>query len=292
MITLEGKEYLSREDVFAMRQEGFQVNPLDINLAKAQYELLKMVRSELVNGKNSVETEFEMHSPQMTLSKVRLMCFLITGTKEMYDVVIRVEDLEHEHCAYGWITMGSCQEIEEELNGNKFVPECKKWVKWLDYARKNYPMKNGRLYYWTEWESIEAENHWYKSDPDLYGISDGQVRELLPKLITCYNHELPDGRLFEKDTVIRCAYSGAPGSETKFDGMALELVYYVTGRIDLVGIIWFDINFKSIPTQIIIHSFDSVAKCIWWLGREHNTAHDCHLRMGNLLKCGWSYIRS
>lgn len=291
MVTLEGQDYMTREEFFAQERGGFQVNPLDVYLAKAQYELLQLAHNELVNGKDCIETEFEMRSPRMRVSKIHLKCSLVTGTKDMFDVVMRVEDKEHENFAYGWITMGLYRDVEKELKGNGFVPKCKQWVKWLDYARKNYPMKDGNLYYWTEWQSIESEKHWYRGDPDLYGISSSQSRELLYKLINSYKHELPDGRLFEKNMVISCDYPGAPGRETKFDGMTLKLIYYVTGRIDLVGIIWFDVNFDSIPTRIIIHSFESVVQCIWWLGRDENTTNDCHLRMGELLMGGRSYIR-
>lgn len=290
MITIEGQEYLSREDFFAMEQDGFHVVPLDVSLAKAQKELLRLARIELVRGKECIETGFEMHNPQMAVSKIYLKCFLVTGTKDMFDVVMQVEDNEHENFAYGWITMGLYGDIEKELIGDGFVPKCKLWIKWFDYARKNYPKKDGNLYYWTEWQLIESRNHWYDGDVDLYCGSSSQSKMLLSKLITCYEHVLPDGRLFGKDKIISCDYPVAPENETKYDAMELELKCYVSGRIDLIGIIWFDMDFKSIPTRIIIHSFDSVAQCIWWLGRNQNTTRDCHLRMGELLRCGWSYI--
>lgn len=285
MAKIAEHEYMSREEFFAQEPARFDVKPLDVSLAKAQYDLIPKVRNQTDDDKSSFDTSFTLNSPRLSLSRVSIKCFQITGSSELYDVVMRVDDKEHENFAYGWITMGTFNDIEKALNSNTFVPTCKRWAKWLDYARKNYPTKDGMLYYWTEWQPIKAETQIFKGDPDLYGISSKHAHELKCILRQYFDHLKPGEQLFQRDMVMNCSYPCAPGDEDKFSSMRLQLHCFTTGRIDLVGEIVYNENFTYIHTRIIIHSFESIEKCLCWLDRGGDTADDCHLRMGELLMC-------
>lgn len=282
---MEEKYFLSREEIFATVLPRFEVKPLDVSLAKAQYDLLEKVRNKTDLDKLSIETSCKFNSPRLSLSKISIRCFPVTGSTEMYDMVMRAEDKEQENFAYGWITMGTFDEIEKMLNSNVFLFICKRWAKWLDYARTQYPIEDGKLYYNTEWQPAKADKQIYKNDPDLYGISYSQAYELKCSLSLYYNRLCSNGQLFQKDMVMSCSHPGAPGDEDKFSSMRLQLHCFTSGRIDLVGEITYNENFTYIRTRIIVHSFDSVEKCLWWLNRGAATAEDCHLRMGELLMC-------
>lgn len=280
------KDYFSREEFFAKEPAGFVVMPLDMSLAKAQYELLEMVRNRNNYINVSFETNYTFKSQRLSLAKINIRCSQIKGSTEMYEVVMRVEDKEKENFAYGWVTMGTLDEIEKMLHSSLFVPSCKRWVKWLDYARTHYPIDDGTLYYWTEWQPISAIGNIYRDDPDLYGICYNHVHELKCTLRHYYDQIQPGERFFPKDMVMSCSNPGAPGDEDKFSSMQLRLLCFTTGRIDLVGEIVYNENFTYIRKRIIIHSFDSIEKCLWWLDRGSATADDCHLKMGELLTCG------
>lgn len=287
---IDGKTYLSREEFFGqLRDGGFEVNPLDVNLAKAQFEMRKRIRQDLSEKQECVE-DFELKSPMMLLSSVSIRCYGVTGEENVFDLVMRVEDKERKHVAIAWIAMGGIDEMEHELASNQFVPECKRWLKWFDYAKKNYPTEGGLLYYWTEWQKMPPEKNWYDGDVDLYGISSHQARELKIHLEWAAEFASINNGSFTKDMVINVDYPGAPGRESKFECMSLQLLCYKRGQIDLVGYIWFlQGDFSSKTTRIIVHSFDSISKCIGWLNRGEHTAHDCCLKMGELLMFGHSY---
>lgn len=287
---IDGKTYLSREEFFSqLGNVRFEVNPLDVNLAKAQFEMQKRIRQDLTEKQECIE-DFELTSPRMVLSKVSIRCSRVTGEEDMYDLVMRVEDKEHEHVAIAWIALGDIDEMEHELTSNQFVPKCKRWVKWFDYAKKNYPTEDGLLYYWTEWQMMPPEKNWYNGDVDLYGISYDQAYELMINLKWATEFASENNGLFKDDRVINVKYPGAPGRESKFECMSLQLQCYSRGQIDLVGYIWFQqTDFTSKATRIIIHSFDSISKCSRWLSRREHTAHDCCLRMGELLMFAHKY---
>ena len=66
---IDGKTYLSREEFF--KEKGtprFEVMPLDVNLARAQFELQKRIRQDLTE-KQSSEEGFEMKSPILDYSE-------------------------------------------------------------------------------------------------------------------------------------------------------------------------------------------------------------------------------
>ena len=285
---IDGKTYLSREEF--LKKEGmprFEVNPLDVNLAKAQFEMQKRIRQDLTEKQNCMES-FELKSPRLQLSKVSIRCDKIRGPEDVYDLVMRVEDKEHRHVALTWIAMGDINRMEHEMSSNQFVLKCKLWIKWFDYAIKNYPTEKGILYYWTEWQKMPHERNWYADNVDLYGISSRQSHELLCGLKWKAEHEKES--LFSSNTVIGVQYPGAPGREDEFECMSMELRCYERGQIDLVGYICFlQFDFTRKITRIIIHSFDNIENCITWLDRNGNTTEDCRLRMGELLMFGDSY---
>lgn len=285
---IDGKTYLSREEFFGqLKDERFEVNPLDVSLAKAQFEMKKRIRRDLTEKQECVEG-FELKSPRTTLSKISIRCFRVTGEEDLYDLVMRVEDKEHEHVALAWLTMGDINDMELEMDSNQFVPMCKRWLRWFDYAKKNYPT-NRVLYYWTEWQKMPPEKNWYDGDVDLYGISHSQAYELMTDLKWEAGRNLDNDSLFRKNRVIDVRYPGAPGRESKFECMSLQLCCYERGQIELVGYIWFlQSDFTSKTTRIIVHSFDSIRNCVRWLGRGEHTANDCCLRMGELLMFGKS----
>ena len=287
---IDGKTYLSREEFFdQLRDVRFEVNPLDMGLAKVQFEMQKLIRQDLTEKQECIEG-FELKSPMMLLSSVSIRCYRVTGEEDVYDLVMRVEDKEHKHVAIAWIAMGDIDEMEHELASNQFVPKCKRWLKWFDYAKKNYPTEGGLLYYWTEWQKTPPEKNWYDGDVDLYGISSHQAHELKTNLEWAAEFASINNGVFTKNRVINVDYPGAPGRESKFECMSLQLLCYKRGQIDLVGYIWFlQHDFTSKTTRIIVHSFDSISKCISWLNRGEHTAHDCCLRMGELLMFGYSY---
>lgn len=285
---IDGKIYLSREEFF--KKEGmprFEVNPLDANLAKAQFEMQKRIRKDLTEKQNCVEC-FELKSSRLQLSKVSLRCNRVRGPEDIYDLVMRVEDKEHLHVALAWIAMGDINRMEHELSSSQFVPKCKLWIKWFDYAIKNYPTEKGILYYWTEWQKMPPKRNWYADNVDLYCISSSQSHELLCGLKWKAEHE--KDTLFSSNTVIGVQYPGAPGREDEFECMSMELRCYERGQIDLVGYICFlQFDFTRKVSRIIIHSFDNIENCISWLDRNGNTTEDCRLRMGELLTYGDSY---
>jgi hypothetical protein len=203
---------------------------------------------------------------------------------------MRVADKEHQRVAMAWITLGNIDRMERELNSNQFVPKCKLWLTWFDYAIKNYPTEKGLLYYWTEWQKTPPEKNWYADDVDLYGISSRQSYELLCGLKWRAEHEPEKDGLFRSNALIDVQYPGAPGREDDFESMSMELRCYERGQIDLIGYLWFSqFDFTSKVTRIIIHSFDSIDNCLLWLNRKGNTSDDCCLRMGELLMFGESY---
>ena len=285
---IDGKTYQSREEFF--KKEGmprFEVNPLDVNLAKAQFEMQKRIRQDLTEKQNCMES-FELKSPRLQLSKVNIQCNKVRGPENIYDLVMRVEDKEHLHVALTWIAMGDINRMEHEMSSNQLVLKCKLWIKWFDYAIKNYPTEKGILYYWTEWQKMPHERNWYADNVDLYGISSRQSHELLCGLKWKAEHEKES--LFSSNTVIGVQYPGAPGREDEFESMSMELRCYERGQIDLVGYICFlQFDFTRKVTRIIIHSFDNIENCISWLDRNGNTTEDCRLRMGELLTYGDSY---
>lgn len=287
---IDGKTYLSREEFF--KKEGmlrFEVKPLDVSIAKAQYELQKRIRQDLTE-KQSCEEGFELKSPRLQLSTVNIQCHQVRGSEDIYDLVMRVEDKEHKHMALAWIAMGDINRTEHELSSNQFVMKCKLWLEWFDYAIKNYPTEKGILYYWTEWQKTPPEKNWYANDVDLYGISSRQSYELLCSLKWRAEHEHEKDGLFRSNAVIGVQYPGAPGREDEFESMSMELRCYERGQIDLIGYLWFSqYDFTSKVTRIIIHSFNSIDNCLLWLDRKSNTTEDCCLRMGELLMFGDSY---
>lgn len=287
---IDGKTYLSREEFFSQQKDvRFEVNPLDVSLAKAQFEMQKRIRQSLVEKQECIEA-FELKSPRTMLSKVSIRCIGVTGEENLYDLTMRVEDKEHKHVAMAWIAMGDIDEMELELDSNRFVPKCKRWLRWLDYARQNYPTEKGRLYYWTEWQKTPPEKNWYDGDVDLYGISHSQAYELMTDLKWEAGSNLDNDSLFRNNRVMDVRYPGASGNESKFECMSLQLRCYERRQIDLVGYIWFlQSDFTSKTTRIIVHSFDSIRNCVRWLDRGKHTAHDCCLRMGELLMFGESY---
>ncbi|WP_294743484.1 hypothetical protein [uncultured Prevotella sp.] len=287
---IDGKTYLSREEFF--KEKGtprFEVMPLDVNLARAQFELQKRIRQDLTE-KQSCEEGFEMKSPILQLSMVTIQCHKVRGTDDIFDLVMRVADKEHQHVALAWITMGDINRIEQEIVSNQFFMKCKLWLAWFDYAIKTYPTEKGLLYYWTEWQKAPPDKNWYAHDVDVYGISSRQSHELLCGLRCRAEHQQERDNLFRSNAVIRVQYPGAPGREDEFECMSMELRCYERGQIDLVGYIWFlQFDFTRKTTRIIIHSFDSIDNCLTWLGRKQATYEDCCLRMGELLMCGESY---
>ena len=283
-------KYFSREEFFdQLRDGGFEVNPLDMSLAKAQFEMQKRIRKNLVEKQECIEA-FELNSPRTMLSKVSIRCSMVTGEENLYDLVMRVEDKELKHVAMAWLAMGDTSEMELELASNQFVPKCKRWLKWFDYAKRNYPTEKGKLYYWTEWQKMPPEGNWYDGDVDLYGISNSQAYELMTNLKWDAESNLDNDSLFRNNRVLDVRYPGAPGNESKFECMSLQLRCYERRQIDLVGYIWsLQRDFTSKATRIIVHSFDSIRNCVRWLDRGKHTAHDCCLRMEELLMFGYSY---
>ena len=287
---IDGKEVMSREEFF--KKEGmprFEISPLDMMLAKAQHQLLGRTRQELTkDGKDSVEESFEMKSPLLQVSRITIRCFKVMGQPQLLDLVMCVEDKEQEHIAKVWLELGDIDEIEPLLDSNRFVPLCKLWVKWLDYALKNYPQKGGLLCYHTDWERKAPQDFSY-CDVDLYSISSSQTQELRHNLELYGGPMGSSNRLFEKECSINVNYPGAPGNEMKFECMSMYLRFYERGQIDLVGIIWFQKGLSdSVATRIIVHSFNRVDKCLHWLSRGEHTTHDCCFRMGELLYHGKS----
>ena len=249
-------ELLTREEFFREeRMPRFEVMPLDMMLAKAQHQLLRRTRQELmVEGKDKVEESFRVPHSLQSLSAVTFTCFKVTGQPYLLDLVMRVEDQEQKYVAKVWLELGDIDEMELVLNSNTFVPQCKRWLRWLDYARKNYPEKDGLLCYHTDWE-VKTPSFFSYCDVDLYGMSSRQTYELKLKL--------------------------------EFDCATMFLQFYERRQIDLIGVIWYYRGADdSIASRIIIHSFNRIDKCLHWLSRKEHTSEDACIRMSELLFYG------
>ena len=100
-------ELLTREEFFREeRMPRFEVMPLDMMLAKAQHQLLRRTRQELmVEGKDKVEESFRVPHSLQSLSAVTFTCFKVTGQPYLLDLVMRVEDQEQKNMLQrcGWI---------------------------------------------------------------------------------------------------------------------------------------------------------------------------------------------
>jgi hypothetical protein len=281
-------ELLTREEFFREeRMPRFEVMPLDMMLAKAQHQLLRRTRQELmVEGKDKVEESFRVPHSLQSLSAVTFTCFKVTGQPYLLDLIMRVEDQEQKYVAKVWLELGDIDEMELVLNSNTFVPQCKRWLRWLDYARKNYPEKDGLLCYHTDWE-VKTPSFFSYCDVDLYGMSSRQTYELKLKLEMYGSPSDSANMLFEKECAINVNYPGAPNDESKFDCATMFLQFYERRQIDLVGVIWYYRGADdSIASRIIIHSFNRIDKCLHWLSRKEHTSEDACIRMSELLCYG------
>ena len=132
-ILLTQTEFLKQKGPFR-----FEVNPLDVNLAKMQHALLERVPKELYLNKqaNSVEEKYESHSPQLEVSTIMVDCSR-SGNDTSYNLWLTVYDKEHRRIHEQRLASGSDLQINTYLESSDFVPTCKGYVLYYDYEYKH-----------------------------------------------------------------------------------------------------------------------------------------------------------
>ena len=132
-ILLTQTEFLKQKGPFR-----FEVNPLDVNLAKMQHALLERVPKELFLNKqtNSVEEKYESHSPQIEVSTIMVDC-LRSGNDTSYSLWLTVYDKERRRKHEQRLASGSDLQIKTYLESSDFVPTCKGYVLYYDYEYKH-----------------------------------------------------------------------------------------------------------------------------------------------------------
>ena len=132
-ILLTQTEFLKQKGPFR-----FEVNPLDVNLAKMQHALFERVPKELFLNKqaNSVEEKYESHSPQLEVSTIMVDCSC-SGNDTSYNLWLTVYDKEHRRIHEQRLASGSDLQIKTYLESSDFVPTCKGYVLYYDYEYKH-----------------------------------------------------------------------------------------------------------------------------------------------------------
>ena len=134
-LLLNKKEFVERYGPF-----GFEIHPLDMNLAKMQHGLLQRIKEELfdVLEENTISETFESKNPEENYSTIVVEC-LRTGTQlAPYAIWLTAYDLKHERKREVKIASGNEERMMEFLNSNSFVPICKENGLYFDYEFKNY----------------------------------------------------------------------------------------------------------------------------------------------------------
>ena len=277
---------MTREEFFKrFKPRGFEVNPLDVLLANAQYEMIRRLRKGLSRRLDSVEEFIDMaRMPETQLSGVSIQCVKVKGVEDCYELAAYVEDKERENVAWVWLTMGTVAELAAKVESPDFLLTVKRWVTWLDYARETYPIGEGGLFYHSEWQKKPIELKWLMTDPDVYGFCSRMSQELLVKLQNYTFKPDSEDMLFSKNMDINCSYPGAARDESLFESMSMKLSFYDYGRIELVGTMWF--TRSEHPARIVMHAFDSVEHCRIWLSRKEDTTEDCCWQIANLSRQG------
>ena len=100
-----------------MDKVAFEINPLDINLAKLQFELLKLAEGSAVGEFSQV---FESKDPTIKFLKIDVKCKLgqnVNLTAEFYSKIGEKKELV--------LFSGSNEQFLEYLNSKEFFNICK-----------------------------------------------------------------------------------------------------------------------------------------------------------------------
>jgi len=113
---------------------NFEINPLDINIAKIQQKLLSRLEREVPeNGDFApVFEEYKSKDPTLDLSTLKVICKYIKDNAPKKDTraleIICTEKSNNNERART-LTQGTKKQILEYLNGSDYFNTCKKFAK-------------------------------------------------------------------------------------------------------------------------------------------------------------------
>ena len=113
-----------------MSDLSFQVNPLDINIAKIQFNLIK--KFEATNVEFPVKEEFESKDPTLNISNVIVTCEKISENNINLDMTVWDKNKEKEY-KYTYKS-GTQEQIDEAIKDKTFFMACKELVLKIDEA--------------------------------------------------------------------------------------------------------------------------------------------------------------
>lgn len=94
---------------------SFEVEPLDINIAKVQFNMIKNLNTDNINF--PISESFENHDPTLKISEVKVVC----KKEENYILDVEVSDSKKDKKYFYTLKSGTKEEITEYLNNKIFL---------------------------------------------------------------------------------------------------------------------------------------------------------------------------
>lgn len=102
----------------------FQVEPLDINIAKMQFNMVQNFASDNINF--PLSERFENHDPTLKISEVSVECK--KEEKDNFILEVEVSDSKKDKKYFYTLKSGNKQEISDFLNDRNFLFSIKELV--------------------------------------------------------------------------------------------------------------------------------------------------------------------
>lgn len=113
-------------------KNSFEVNPLDVNLAKIQFNLTKRLEREIPEFGDfaPVVENYESKDPTLNISTVKVLCKKFSDKVRSLELYVQDRARVNE---YNYIiSQGEKDQILKAVNGNNFFEECKSVVLKID----------------------------------------------------------------------------------------------------------------------------------------------------------------
>lgn len=135
------RKWLNYKDfIVSQGSFSFDVNPLDVNLAKMQQSLLEGFRREVSSQTTGYSARecYTLQDPVLHIKDVVIECIQSKRYSFEYSLWVTVTDIEQCRKEDKRLVLGNMDQINNYLDSPTFLSDCKGVVLYYDYVFKNF----------------------------------------------------------------------------------------------------------------------------------------------------------